>query len=60
LLRLFLQHADVGHHLHLAARLRRGRAGEHAQQQPKTHDPRPKTLTHTTILPLVIVNFTWP
>ena len=29
LLGLLLQHADVGHHLHFAARLRRGRDGQH-------------------------------
>jgi hypothetical protein len=41
LLCLLLQHPDVGHHLHLAARLRRGRARAKPQHH-KTQDARPK------------------
>ena len=39
LLRLLLQHADVGHHLHLAARLRGGRAGQ--QREPTGANAKP-------------------
>jgi hypothetical protein len=40
LLRLLLEHADVGHHLHFAARLRCGRAGADRQQGADRQCPR--------------------
>ncbi len=53
LLSLLLQHADVGHHLPLAPRLRRGRAGEQENHpQPRAERPKPPSDSspHTPIL----------